>query len=183
MRSLIALQDRLLAPLGSGDLLLAFTARFTFVATLALYYFNSGLTKLGDGILGIFQPSLGAYAQIFPRAMEAAGYDTSQLGFFHWAVVTAGTMAEFILPALIIVGLFTRLAALGMIGFIVVQSLTDLIGHNKWGDPLVLGAWFDRMPDSVILDQRLFWVLTLAIVVFKGAGWLSLDRYLARSDT
>lgn len=182
MRSLIALQDRLFAPLGSGDLALAFAARFTFAATLALYYFNSGLTKLGDGIFGIFQPSLGAYAQIFPRAMEAAGYDTSQLGLFHWGVVTAGTLAEFLLPILIIIGLFSRLAAIGMIGFIAVQSLTDLIGHNKWDDPLVLGAWFDRMPDGVILDQRLFWVLTLAIIVFKGAGWLSLDRFFTRSN-
>ncbi|MGB7317834.1 MAG: DoxX family protein [Planktotalea sp.] len=181
MRSLIALQDRLLAPIGAGDAALAFAARFAFAAALAIYFFNSGLTKLGDGLFGIFQPSLGAYAQIFPRAMEAAGYDVSQLGLFHWAVVTGGTVAEFVLPALIIVGLFTRFAALGMIGFITVQSLTDLIGHGAWGDPKVLGAWFDRVPDGVILDQRMFWVLALAILVFKGAGWLSLDRVLARS--
>ncbi|MGH1576307.1 DoxX family protein [Planktotalea sp.] len=183
MRSLIALQDRLFAPIGSGDAMLAFFARFAFAASLALYFFNSGLTKLGDGVLGIFQPSLGAYAQIFPRAMEAAGYDTSQLGLFHWAVVTGGTVAEFILPALIIIGLFTRIAALGMIGFVVVQSLTDLIGHGAWDDPAVLGAWFDRIPDGVILDQRMFWVLALTVLVFKGAGWLSLDRFLSKSES
>ena len=114
--------------------------------------------------------------------METAGYDVKQLGLFHWAVVTAGTWAEFILPALIIVGLFARFASIGMIGFIVVQSLTDLFGHGAWEDTAVLGAWFDRMPDGVILDQRMFWVLTLAIIVFKGAGWLSLDRFLNRSD-
>ncbi|MEN8893121.1 DoxX family protein [Planktotalea arctica] len=182
MRSLIALQERLFAPIGAGDAALAFAARFAFAAALALYFFNSGLTKLGGGVMGIFQPSLGAYAQIFPRAMEAAGYDVSQLGLFHWAVVIAGTWAEFILPALIIVGLLTRLAALGMIGFIVVQSLTDLIGHNAWSDPKVLGAWFDRIPDGIILDQRMFWVLALAILVFKGAGWLSLDRVFTKSD-
>lgn len=182
MRSLIALQDRLLSPIGSGDLALAFAARFAFAASLALYFFNSGLTKLGSGVLGIFQPSLGAYAQIFPRAMEAAGYDVSQLGLFHWAVVMAGTWAEFILPTLIIVGLLTRLAALGMIGFIAVQSLTDLIGHGAWNDPKVLGAWFDRLPDGIILDQRMFWVLALTVIVFKGAGWLSLDRFLGKSE-
>jgi putative oxidoreductase len=182
MRRLIALQDRLFAPLGSGDAALAFAARFAFAASLAIYFFNSGLTKIGDGITGIFQPSLGAYAQIFPRALEAAGYDVEQLGVFHWAVVTAGTWAEFVLPALIIVGFFARLASIGMIGFIIVQSLTDLFGHGAWEDPAVLGAWFDRMPDGVILDQRMFWVLTLAIIVFKGAGWLSLDRFLTRSD-
>lgn len=182
MRSLIALQDRLFAPIGTGDAALAFAARFTFAAVLAVYFFNSGLTKLGDGLLGLFKPALGAYAQIFPRAMEAASYDVSQLGLFHWAVVMAGTWAEFILPALIILGLFTRLAALGMIGFIVVQSLTDLIGHGAWDDAKVLGAWFDRMPDGIILDQRMFWVLALTLLVFKGGGWLSLDRLLSRSD-
>lgn len=179
MRSLITLQDRLFALLGSGDAALAFAARFTFAATLAHYYFNSGLTKLGEGLFGIFQPSVGAYAQVFPRVMEAVDYDTSELGLFHWAVVTAGTFAEFALPALIIIGLLTRLAALGMIGFIVVQSLTDLIGHHMWEDKEVFGAWFDRFPDSAILDQRLFWVLALTILIFKGAGWLSLDRLLS----
>ena len=114
--------------------------------------------------------------------MENAGYDVSQLGMFHWAVVVAGTAAEFILPILIILGLFARLAALGMIGFVVVQSLTDLIGHNKWDDALVLGAWFDGAPDGIILDQRMFWVLALSIIIFKGAGWLSLDRFLSKSE-
>lgn len=182
MRSLLTLQDRLFSAIGTGDDALPFAARFAFAASLALYFFNSGLTKLGDGIFGIFQPSLGAYAQIFPRAMEAAGYDTTQLGVFHWAVVTGGTIAEFILPVLIIIGLFARLASLGMIGFVVVQSLTDLIGHGAWNDPAVLGAWFDRIPDGIILDQRMFWVLALAIVVFKGAGWLSIDSFLKKSD-
>lgn len=182
MRSLIALQDRLLAPIGNGDNALPFAPRFAFAASLALYFLNSGLTKLGDGIFGFLQPSLGAYAQIFPRAMEAAGYDVSQLGIFHWAVVTGGTVAEFILPVLIIIGLFARLASIGMIGFIVVQSLTDLIGHGAWGDKAVLGAWFDRIPDGIILDQLMFWVLALSIIVFKGTGWLSLERFFARSE-
>ena len=112
-----------------GDAALPILARFAFAASLALYYWASALTKVGDGLFGLFQPSLGAYAQIFPRAMEAAGYDASQLGLFHWAVVVAGTLAEFLLPALIVVGLLTRLAALGMIGFVVLQSLTDIVGH------------------------------------------------------
>ena len=108
--------------------------------------------------------------------MEAAGYDTSQLSLFHWAVVVAGTLAEFILPALIVLGLLTRLAAVGMIGFIVVQSLTDLFGHGGIAHEGTLGAWFDRASDALILDQRAFWVLALLILVFKGAGALSLDR-------
>ena len=161
-----------------GDAALPLLARFAFAAVLMFYYWASALTKVGDGLFGLFQPSLGAYAQIFPRAMEAAGYDASQLGTFHWAVVTAGTLAEFILPALILVGLLTRLAALGMIGFVVLQSLTDIVGHAA--DQATIGAWFDRLPDSVILDQRLLWVLVLLTLVLKGAGALSLDRLIDR---
>jgi len=162
--------------LSRDETILPTLARFLFAATLALYFWVSGLTKLGDGVLGIFIPSIGAYAQIFPKAMEAVTYDVTQLSLWHYLVVLGGTWAEFILPALIILGLLTRLAALGMIGFIVVQSLTDLYAHGGLEDPKVFGAWFDRFPDSVILDQRAFWVFVLLLLVFKGAGPLSLDR-------
>jgi putative oxidoreductase len=162
----------------TGNAALPLLARFTFAATLAGYFWASALTKLGDGPLGFVRPSLGAYAQIFPRAMEAVSYDASQLGLWHWAVVTAGTLAEFILPALLILGLATRLAAFGMIGFTILQSLTDIVGHHA--DATTIGTWFDRVPDSVILDQRLFWLLLFATLVLKGAGPLSLDRILAR---
>lgn len=164
-----------------GDEALPILARLVFAGVLLMYYWNSGLTKLGDGVFGFLTPSSGAYVQIFPKAMEAAGYDTSQLTIFHWAVVTGGTIAEFVLPVLIIIGLFTRLAAVGMIGFVVVQSLTDLFGHGGIAHEGTLGAWFDRMSDALILDQRAFWVLCLLILVFKGAGTISLDRGLFRS--
>lgn len=162
----------------AGDWLLPSLARFAFAATLAGYFWASALTKPGDGLLGVFQPSLGAYAQIFPRVMESVGYDASQLGAWHWAVVTAGTLAEFVLPALIILGLLTRLAALGMVGFVVVQSLTDILGHHA--DATTIGAWFDRVPDSLILDQRLLWLTLFLTLILKGAGPLSLDRLIAR---
>ncbi len=105
-----AISDRLTR----AEWLLPTLARLVFAGTLLMYFWVSGLTKLGDGFMGLFQPSVGAYAQIFPRVMEAVVYDTSQLSIWHWAVVVAGTWAEFILPALIVVGLFTRLSALGM---------------------------------------------------------------------
>lgn len=174
---LLGTYDRLTARLDrEAGYVLPTLARFVFAAVLLLYYWNSGLTKLGDGFFGFLSPSSGAYVQIFPKAMEAVGYDSSQLSIFHWAVAVAGTTAEFVLPALIVLGLLTRLSALGMIGFIIVQSLTDLYGHGGIDHPGTLGGWFDRMSDSLILDQRAFWVLALLILVFKGAGPLSLDR-------
>ena len=163
------------------SLALPLMARIVFAGVLLSYFWASALTKLGDGITGIFSPSSGAYAQIFPRAMEAAMYDASQLSIFHHIVVVLGTWAEFILPFLIVIGLFSRLAALGMIGFIIVQSLTDLFGHGGIAHDGTLGAWFDRAPDSLILDQRALWLFVLLTIVLKGGGALSLDRVLFRN--
>ncbi|MCE8517920.1 DoxX family protein [Ruegeria pomeroyi] len=178
MNPLVSIHNRVFGLVETaGDWLLPLFARFTFAAVLLVYYWNSGLTKLGDGILGLFSPSIGAYSQIFPKQLEAVGYDVSQLGLFHWVVVMAGTYAEFILPLLIVIGLFTRLAALGMIGFVVVQSLTDVYGHGAT-DLATLGAWFDNQASSVIMDQRLFWVFTLSLLVIKGAGALSVDALM-----
>jgi putative oxidoreductase len=153
----------------AGDWLLPTLARLVFAGVLFGYFWSSALTKLD----GPFTPALGAYAQIFPKAFEAVGYDASQLGLWHRLVVLMGTWAEFALPVLIVLGLLTRLAALGMIGFVLVQSLTDLWGHGA-----AAGAWFDRASDAVILDQRAFWLLLLAALVLKGAGPLSADRLL-----
>ncbi|CUH67674.1 DoxX [Thalassovita gelatinovora] len=181
MTALIQIYHSFAGRLNRAEWVLPTLARFLFAAVLTGYFWASAATKLGDGIFGFLSPSTGAYAQIFPKAFEAVGYDSGQLSLLHWAVVVAGTWAEFLLPVLIVLGLFTRLASLGMIGFIAVQSLTDLFGHGGIKHIETLGAWFDRMPDGVILDQRGFWILALVVLVVKGAGPLSLDRLLLRN--
>lgn len=153
-------------------------ARFVFAAVLLVYYWNSALTKLGDGAAGLLRPSTGAYAQIFPRAIEAVGYDPQALSLLHSVVVLGATWAEFLLPLLLVAGLMTRLAALGMIGFVVVQSVVDVTGHGA--DASTIGAWFDGNPASPILDQRSLWILLLAVPVLHGGGPLSVDRWLGR---
>ncbi len=158
----------------TGDWLLPSLARFAFAAVLFGYFWTSALTKFD----GIFTPSVGAFAQIYPRMFEAVGYDSGQIGAFPHLVVLLGGWAEFALPMLIVLGLMTRLAALGMTGFIVMQSLTDVWGHNA--DAATLGAWFDRASDALILDQRLMWVVALAILILRGGGPLALDRLLTR---
>lgn len=159
----IAILDR------HGDWLLPSLARLVFGGVLLAYFLASALTKFD----GPFTPSVGAYAQIFPKAFEAAGYDPSGLSFWYDLVVLAGGYAEIMLPILIVLGLLTRLAALGMMGFVLVQSLTDVHGHGADA-----GAWFDRASDALILDQRGLWLVLLAILLCKGAGPLSADRYL-----
>lgn len=158
-----------------ADWLLPTAARLVFAAVLFSYFWTSAATKL-DGPL---TPSLGAYAQIFPKAFEAAGYDVSKMSAWQTLVTLAGAWAEFALPLLIVLGLLTRLAALGMVGFVLVQSLTDILGHAA--GPETIGAWFDRIPDAVILDQRAFWILLLLVLILKGGGPFSADRFLGRA--
>ena len=152
-------------------------ARFTFASVLYFYFLNSAKTKVGDGILGFFSVSPNAYYQIALPAVEAAGGDVSQVAFFPWTLmVVAGTYAEFILPLLIIVGLFTRIAAVGMIVFIAVQSYVDIAVHQVGAE--TIGAMFDRFSDGLIADQRLLWIFPLVYLAVRGAGALSVDRLL-----
>ena len=170
-----SLYSRLTARLERLDWLIPTLARFLFAAVLLIYFLNAGMTKLGDGFAGLWTPSTGAYAQIFPKAFEAVGYDSDALSLYHSIVVVLGIWAEFVLPALIVLGFLTRFAALGMIGFVIVQSFTDIYGH---GQATTVGAWFDRFPDAIMMDQRALWVFLLAVLVVKGAGPLSFDRAL-----
>ena len=166
----------------AGDWFLPTAARFVFAAVLAGYFWQAGLTKLGDGLFGFLNPSTGAYVSILgEETLLAYDFDTANVPFLLDVVVYLGTWAEFILPALIIVGLFTRVAALGTAIFIAVQTFVDIAVHKVAGE--TIGAWFDRDSASLIMDQRALWYLLLAILVIKGAGFLSLDHLLSRNKS
>lgn len=147
-------------------------ARFTLSATLLVFFWRSALTKLGDGISGLWTPSLDAFVQVLPWRMDAVGYDPEALGWIEHLVVILGMWAEFALPLMVAIGLFTRLSAVSMIMFIVVMSVVDIFGHG-----VAAGSWFDGTPDAAILDQRLFWLLTLMLLVLFGGGRFSVDRF------
>lgn len=155
---------------------LGLSARLIFAALLLPYYFNSALTKFGDGFLGLFPPSAGAFAQILPPIAESYTYNVDAIPFFPWhLVVIAGTLAEVVLPLMIVAGLFSRLAALGMIGFVLVQTIVDTAFHG-----VVLGGLFNGLP-SELIDHRLLWVFLLLVIIVKGAGRVSLDNILRRA--
>ncbi|WP_170603833.1 DoxX family membrane protein [Ruegeria arenilitoris] len=143
-------------------------ARLVFISVLLVYYWNSAMLKI-DG--SIFSPSAGAFGQIFPKAAEAVLYDVTQMTFFQRIVIFFGTVAEFVLPALLLVGLLTRLAALGMIGFVWVQTLVDVNGHG-----VKLGGLFDNA--VTLMDQRVMWTFLFLVIAINGAGPISLDRVL-----
>ena len=125
----------------------------------------------------MFNLLLGAYYQILPKVAEAAQFDPQMISAVWYPLVLLGSWAEMILPLLILLGLFTRGAALGMIGFIIVQSLTDVFGHGA--DAATIGGWFDRASDALILDQRLLWVFLLLVLVVQGGGRYALDHWLS----
>ncbi|WP_338180042.1 DoxX family protein [Thalassospira tepidiphila] len=158
--------------LGGRDVI-GIASRGLFVLLLLPYYVNSALTKI-DGV-GL---SAGAFAQILPPIAEQYLYDTAAIPFFPWhLIVWAGTLGEFVLPILIVAGLFTRLAALGMIGFVVVQTLVDVVFHGA-----ALGALANGLPTELI-DHRLLWISLLVALVFAGGGKLSVDRFLSQRRT
>ncbi|MCF6320231.1 MAG: DoxX family protein [Rhizobiaceae bacterium] len=161
--------------------LLGLSARLVFLSVFFLYYMSSFFTKVGEGIGGFFQIQDGAYFQIVPSAVEAAGYDTSGVSFLSDLVVFAGTYTEFFLPILIVIGLLTRAAALGMIGFMAVQTIVDI--NYLGADEKTIGAMFDRFPDALISDQRLLWVFVMLVLVIKGAGYLSIDHLFNRKKS
>ncbi|MEQ8285626.1 DoxX family protein [Thalassospira sp.] len=168
VRCYATLIDAIVGRVGRDHLGLA--SRLVFVLLLLPYYFNSALTKI-DGI-GL---SAGAFAQILPPIAEQYLYDTTAIPFFPWhLIVWAGTMAEFVLPVLIAIGLLTRLSALGMIGFVIVQTIVDVVFHGA-----AIGSLANGLPTELI-DQRLLWVFVLGILVFAGGGKVSLDGVLNR---
>lgn len=177
MQFILNLHDRVFTSISNilAPWFLTTAARFSFTSVTLLFFWTSGKTKIGDSI---FSPSFGAYAQIFPKKFESLGYDESLMSGLDTLVVLLGTYAEFILPAMIALGLFTRLASIGMIGFIGMMSVVDIYGHNA--DATTIGAMFDRLPYGLIMDQRLLWVFLLLVLVIKGGGPISLDYILSK---
>ena len=177
MQLIINLHDRLFSTIHAllAPWFLTTAARFSFTSVTLLFFWNSGKTKIGENI---FSPSFGSYAQIFPKKFESLGYNASLMSGFDTLVVLLGTYAEFILPAMIALGLFTRLASVGMIGFIGMMSIVDIYGHTV--DATTIGSMFDGLPNGVIMDQRLLWVFLLMVLVIKGGGPISLDYILTK---
>ena len=174
METIRNLNAKFTAPLHKiPDDILPLLARIAFMLVLLKYFWGSAMTKLGDGIGGIFALNPNAYFQMFPKAMEAANFDPSGLSVVHKLIAIAGTWGEFILPALIVLGLFSRLAGVGMAVFVAVQTYVDVTGHGA-----DFGGWFNSQSGELIADQRLMWYLLFAILIVKGGGLLSVDRAL-----
>lgn len=147
--------------------LTALVVRAVLSFFLLMFFWKSALTKVvgpGDaGFLGYLMVDIDrALIQMAPYAyQEVASFDANALGIEYWAMAYAGTYAEFLLPALVAVGFFTRLASLGMVGFVLVMTYVDVTGHF-----------------TDIDYMRGLWIVGYLYLVLRGGGWLSVDRLM-----
>lgn len=158
---------------------LGLVARLVFASVLFFLFFNAGISKVGEGIFGLFSPNAGAYAQVVPHIAEAVVYDTSKIAFFPWTIIViAGTIAEIILPITIVAGIFTRLSSLAFMGVIAVMTFVDINLHGVGAE--TIGTFFDQQHNAEIADQRLLWIFPLLYLIIKGPGKISVDHILSK---
>lgn len=163
----------------TADWLPGLLARFVFASVLLVYFLNSFARKVGEGIAGFFTVQDNAYFQIVPTVVERYDFNASQVPLFPYDIIVyLGTYSELLLPVLLVVGLFTRIAAIGMIAFVLVQSYVDIVFHQV--DAQTVGAVFDRLSGAAIVDQRALWVFLLVYLVIYGPGRISVDWVLRR---
>ena len=134
-----AIADRLEALVSHG--LLSLAARFGIGAV----FFLSGRTKV-EGILTVSDSAYTLFREEYKVPLLPPEFAA------HMA-----TYAEHLLPVLLVLGLFTRLSALGLLG------MTAVIQFFVYP-----AAW----------PTHLTWAVALLYLAGRGAGPLSLDRAL-----
>ena len=148
MKTIVASYDRAVAVI-SGRIPESLMLLFMRVV-LAGIFWRSGQTKLAEG--SWFQISDSAY---YLFETEYSGVPLPS----HFAAVMA-TVSEHLFPVLLVLGLFTRAAALALLGMTMVIQIFVY-------------------PDAWWTEHSLWVAMQLALIV-RGAGAISLDHLLAR---
>ena len=140
--------------------------------TVAKVFLDSGLLKWD----GIFKFNIDTYdlflyeffcpEEVRPGALllcDPATLDYAEgslaVPLIEFLALMAG-IGEVILPLLLIVGLFSRFAALGLLAMTLFIQFAVFPSWSHWVNPAV------------------WWATTLLVVVARGPGWLSVDRWL-----
>ncbi|MGY6707325.1 MAG: DoxX family protein [Rhizobiaceae bacterium] len=144
--NLIHRADGLLAAIPASVALLALRI------ALAVPFFRSGLTKW-DGFLSVSPGTRFLFANEFKLHIFGQAYAYP----FPLLMAWAASIGEIILPILLVIGLFTRFAALGILFMTVIIQLTVPAGWANFHLP-----WA---------------AMALALVVY-GGGSLASDRFL-----
>jgi putative oxidoreductase len=136
--------------------LIAFIARFSIAAV----FWNSGQTKIEGLAINLVS---GEFTLGWPRLADSAVAlfaDEYKLPFIAPALAAPmAALAEHVLPILLLVGLATRLSALGLL---VMTLVIQIFVY----------------PDAYATHGT--WAAVLLYLIARGPGVLSLDRWLAR---
>ena len=146
MQGLISTYDRLTAWLASR--LPESTALLILRVALAGVFWRSGRTKIEEGTL----------FSISEQAYFLFEYEYTGLPIPPAVATPMATLAEHLLPLLLVLGLFTRFSALGL------MVMTLVIQFFVYPD-----AWW---------QTHILWVAMAAILVSRGGGLFSLDAAL-----
>lgn len=147
-QSLTRPYDRIVALL-SGRVAESFALVFVRLALAGIFWL-SGRTKVEEGSLltvsenAIYQFSEDPFNKVPLLPPDIAAYLT--------------TYAEHILPILLVLGLFTRLSALALLG------MTLVIQFFVFPE-----AWW---------QVHILWVALAMVLIMRGGGFLTLDRFL-----
>jgi len=156
MSKLLALYDRFVTAV-SGRSAEAATLLFARIG-LGLIFWRSARTKVEDGTLLTMSDTTvflfeEEYGMPFP---EFTGL--------------IATYAEHFLPILVILGIFSRLGAIGLL------VMTAVI--QFWVYPEFLMGWTD--PNSKWLATHIVWVALAGMIITRGPGPISIDNFLTR---
>lgn len=138
---------------------------------IAYVFFLSGLAKWNGflkpdpGVYDLFlyeffcpeEPRKGALQLCDPKTLDYVE-GSSTITWIKYFAVTAGVM-EIVLPVLLVIGLFTRFAALALVAMITFIQLAVFPEWSHWVNP---ASW---------------WFAVAAAIVVAGPGKLSLDYW------
>lgn len=124
---------------------------------LAVPFFRSGLTKW-DGFLDLSASARLLFAQHFKLNIFGAAYAFPFPGAMAWTTA----IAEIVLPVLLVLGLFTRFAALGIL---VMTGVIQLTVPDGWA------------------NFHLPWAAMALALVTLGGGGVAADRFWQRPAT
>lgn len=133
---------------------LANVAQLAMRCALALPFYRSGLTKW-DGFLQLSDSADSLFSDEFKLHLFGGEYPFPAP---HAMAFVSGCM-EIILPILLVFGLGTRLAALGLLGMTAIIQLTAPEGWANF---------------------HLIWAATALAIVVHGPGSISLDALISR---
>lgn len=127
------------------------------------------LARISVGLLFF----LSGRAKLFVEARRELMRDTMRQAGVPWPELTAGvtSVVEFVFGPLLVVGLFTPISCVMLIGVMIGALATTVIPGLK------ANSVIDWLGDFLYLPEVLY-VVILVWLLLAGPGWLSVDHQL-----